>query len=55
MFRRGDRWYIYDVSIEGISLVNNYRSQFNAIIQKSSYEQLVQRLRATREVSLNDR
>jgi len=54
MFRRGDRWYIYDVSIEGISLVNNYRSQFNAIIQKSSYEQLVQRLRATREVSLND-
>ena len=55
MLRRGDRWCIYDISIEGISLVNNYRSQFNAIIQKSSYEQLVQRLRATREVSLNDR
>ena len=55
MLRRGDRWYIYDISIEGISLVNNYRSQFNAIIQKSSYEQLVQRLRASREVSLKDR
>ena len=55
MLRRGDRWCIYDISIEGISLVNNYRSQFNAIIQKSSYEQLVHRLRATREVSLNDR
>lgn len=55
MLRRGDRWYIYDLSIEGISLVNNYRSQFNTIIQKSSYEQLVQRLRASREVSLNDR
>ncbi len=55
MLRRGDPWYIYDLSIEGISLVNNYRSQFNAIIQKSSYEQLVQRLRASRQVSLNDR
>ena len=55
LLRRGDRWYIYDISIEGISMVNNYRSQFNAIIQKSSYEQLVQRLRATREVSLNSR
>jgi phospholipid transport system substrate-binding protein len=55
MLRRGDRWSIYDISVEGISLISNYRSQFNTIIQKSSYEQLVQRLRATREVSLNDR
>ena len=55
MLRRGDRWYVYDISVEGISLISNYRSQFNAIIQKSSYEQLVQRLRANREVSLNDR
>lgn len=55
MLLRSDRWYIYDISVEGISLISNYRSQFNAIIQKSSYEQLVQRLRASREVSLNDR
>ena len=55
MLRRGDRWYVYDISVEGISMISNYRSQFNAIIQKSSYEQLVQRLRASREVSLNDR
>jgi phospholipid transport system substrate-binding protein len=55
MLRRGDRWHIYDISVEGISLISNYRSQFNAIIQKSSYDQLVQRLRATQEVSLNDR
>jgi phospholipid transport system substrate-binding protein len=55
MLRRGDRWYVYDISVEGISMISNYRSQFNTIIQKSSYEQLVQRLRATREVSLNDR
>ena len=55
MLRRGDRWYVYDISVEGISMISNYRSQFNTIIQKSSYEQLVQRLRAIREVSLNDR
>jgi phospholipid transport system substrate-binding protein len=55
MFRRGDRWYVYDISVEGISMISNYRSQFNTIIQKSSYEQLVQRLRAIREVSLSDR
>jgi phospholipid transport system substrate-binding protein len=55
MLRRDDRWHIYDMSVEGISLIGNYRSQFNTVIQKSSYEQLVQRLRASREVSLNDR
>jgi phospholipid transport system substrate-binding protein len=40
------RWLIYDVLIEGISLVNNYRSQFNRIITSSSYSQLVQKMKA---------
>jgi len=31
----GDRWLTYDVSIEGVSLVANYRAQFNKIIQTS--------------------
>jgi phospholipid transport system substrate-binding protein len=43
----GDRWRIYDVVIEGISLVNNYRSQFNGILQRSSFDELVKKLRAT--------
>jgi phospholipid transport system substrate-binding protein len=47
MLREGDRWRIYDVVIEGISLVNNYRSQFGAILQKSSFEELVRKLRST--------
>jgi phospholipid transport system substrate-binding protein len=42
--QEGD-WLIYDVSIEGVSLINNYRSQFNDIILKSSYEGLVKRLK----------
>ena len=45
MRRRDDRWYVYDVVVEGISLIGNYRSQFDKIIQTSSYEELVRRLR----------
>ena len=48
MIRRDDRWLVYDVSIEGVSLVANYRAQFNKIIQTSGYASLVQRLRAKR-------
>jgi phospholipid transport system substrate-binding protein len=45
MIRRGDKWYIYDVMIEGVSLVNNYRTQFDRIIRSASYAELVKRLR----------
>lgn len=38
-------WRVYDVVIEEISLVNNYRSQFAAILQKSSFQELLARLR----------
>jgi phospholipid transport system substrate-binding protein len=46
MHRKGERWQVYDVNIEGISLINNYRSQFNSVIQSSSYPTLVERLRS---------
>jgi len=39
-------WFVYDVSIEGVSLVGNYRMQFNSILLQSSYENLVKRLKA---------
>ena len=39
-------WTIYDVIIEGVSLVNNYRSQFNNILIKSSYKELIQKIKA---------
>jgi len=38
-------WRVYDISIEGVSLVNNYRKQFNSIILRSSYDDLVAKLR----------
>ena len=47
LLRDGDRWRIYDVVIEGISLVNNYRSQFASILQKSSFDELVGKLRSS--------
>lgn len=45
LVRRGDRWLVYDVSIENISLVNNYRAQFDKIISTSSYAELVRKMR----------
>ena len=51
LLRAGERWRIYDVVIEGISLVNNYRSQFDAILQRSSFDELVAKLRSTVEQS----
>jgi phospholipid transport system substrate-binding protein len=44
MHRRGDRWLVYDVLIEGVSLVENYRSQFNDIIETSSYADLIRKM-----------
>jgi len=49
VLRRGDRWFVYDVWIEGVSLMNNYRAQFNKIIQTSSYEDLVRKLKAKQQ------
>jgi phospholipid transport system substrate-binding protein len=42
--KKGGDWRVYDIAIEGVSLVNNYRVQFNDIITKSSYEELVKKL-----------
>ncbi|MBI2488269.1 MAG: ABC transporter substrate-binding protein [Planctomycetes bacterium] len=45
MLNNSGEWKIYDVIIEGVSLVNNYRSQFNSILIKSTYNELVQRIK----------
>ncbi len=45
----GSEWKVYDVVAENISLVNNYRSQFSRVIAKSSYEDLVRRLKDKNE------
>jgi len=45
LLRTDQGWMVYDVVIEGVSLVSNYRSQFSQVIRESSYSALVQRLR----------
>lgn len=45
LIRAGGKWRIYDVIAEGISLVNNYRSQFNRVIAKSSLEELMRKMK----------
>lgn len=45
LLQEGGTWKVYDVVIEGVSLVSNYRSQFSRIIHQSSYAELVRRLK----------
>lgn len=42
----GGKWLIYDIVAENVSLVRNYRNQFNRILSKSSYEDLVQTIQS---------
>ena len=43
--RAGDQWKVHDLSVSGTSLVNNYRAQFTTLVARSSYQDLVQKLR----------
>ena len=45
MVNKNDKWQVYDVVIEGISLVQNYRSQFRDILSKKTPEDLLDTLR----------
>jgi phospholipid transport system substrate-binding protein len=45
ILRKKDKWEVYDIIIEGVSLVNNYRTQFTQIMRSGSYDDLVKRLR----------
>jgi phospholipid transport system substrate-binding protein len=49
MHKKGERWLVYDVIIEGVSLVSNYRTQFNKIIQTSSFQELVKKMKSKQE------
>ncbi|MBI2884196.1 MAG: ABC transporter substrate-binding protein [Candidatus Methylomirabilis oxyfera] len=40
------KWSVYDIVVEGVSLVNNYRTQFSKIMRTSSYQDLVKKMQA---------
>jgi phospholipid transport system substrate-binding protein len=50
MMEKDGAWKVYDVLVEGVSLLKNYTSQFNSIILRSSYEELVSMLKEKIEV-----
>ena len=51
LIKKTEKWYAYDIIVDGVSLVKNYRSQFTKIIHDASYAELVRRLQ---ERSLGD-
>ena len=53
--QRGSQWTVYDIGLDGMSLVSNYRSQFNSIIGTSSAAQLLERMRTARSRRPPDR
>jgi phospholipid transport system substrate-binding protein len=46
LHRVGEDWRVYDLVIESVSLMNNYRSQFNRILSGSGFSELVSRIKA---------
>ena len=55
MLKRGEYWLIYDIAIENVSLISNYRTQFDRIIRTASYGELVRRLKENRDQFLNEK
>jgi phospholipid transport system substrate-binding protein len=49
-----DQWRVYDVNIEGVSLIKNYRTQFDQILTKESPAQLIERLKKKVEVKIGN-
>lgn len=45
LLNKGNDWWVYDVVVDGVSLVNNYRGQFSKILRSSTYADLVDQLR----------
>lgn len=44
MSKEGDTWMVYDINIEGVSLIRNYRAEFKSILRQQNFEGLMQTL-----------
>jgi phospholipid transport system substrate-binding protein len=55
MLKRGEHWLIYDIAIENVSLISNYRTQFDRIIRTTSFGELLRRLKENRDQFLNEK
>lgn len=43
--RKSDKWWVYDVVVEGVSFISTYRSQYDEIINKESFAKLIEKMR----------
>jgi len=55
LLKRADHWLIYDIAIENVSLIGNYRTQFDRIIRTASFQELVRKLKENRDQFLNEK
>ena len=55
LHRVDQEWKVYDLVIEDISVVNNYRSQFDRVIARSSFAELVRALKTKSPVAFDKR
>jgi len=46
LYRKGDQWLVYDVIIEGVSLISNYRSSYQEIMKKEGFDGLLAKMQA---------
>ena len=45
LYRTADRWAVYDINVDGVSLVGSYKAQFNRLLQRGSFAELLKQLR----------
>ncbi|MDH3830781.1 MAG: ABC transporter substrate-binding protein, partial [Gammaproteobacteria bacterium] len=46
VYKKNDKWWVYDVIIEGISLISNYRSSYQEIVKKEGFDGLIAKMKA---------
>lgn len=46
LIEKVQRWRVYDVVVDGISLAHNYRAQFDRLIRRFSYDELLRRMKS---------
>ncbi len=45
LLKKGRRWYVFDVEIDGVSIVENYRRSFSRIIRRKSFQYLLKKMK----------
>ncbi len=54
MINKNGNWVVYDITIEGVGLVANYRTQFNDILSRSSFDELMKKLKEKKQIEHAD-